>query len=327
MRSLKTAILIAGPTAGGKSELALRAAERLGGTVINADSMAVYRDLAILTGRPMLEDLARAPHALYGHREATDPYSVGIWLAEVASELSRAEASGTVPIVVGGTGLFFKTLTQGLSEIPAVPEAVRARVRAEAEGVAPAALHARLAACDPLTASRLRPTDPQRIVRAMEVFAATGSPLASFQARRSAPILPIEKVVAVALVPARDALKARIDARFERMLEAGAITEVERLRARGLDPALPAMRALGVPPLLAHLDGRLSREDAAARAKAETRAYARRQVTFLRHQLPDFSLILPDQGIEGLIANGFGHRGRETFSSSGRRKTERPEGR
>ena len=299
---MKTAILIAGPTAGGKSALALRIAERVGGTVINADSMAVYRDLSILTGRPVAADLARVPHALYGHRDAAQPYSVGLWLGEVAAELDRVRAEGAVPVVVGGTGLFFKALTQGLSDIPAVPEALRARLRAEAEGVAAETLHARLAACDPATAGRLRPTDPQRILRALEVFAATGRPLSSFQALRSAPTLRLDDAVAVALVPERDALRVSIDARFDRMMETGAIAEVERLRDRKLDPRLPAMRALGVPPLLEHLAGVLSLNAAVSRAKAETRAYAKRQVTFLRHQLPDFTPVEREGSLEAVIA-------------------------
>ncbi|MGI3899441.1 MAG: tRNA (adenosine(37)-N6)-dimethylallyltransferase MiaA [Janthinobacterium lividum] len=296
------AVLIAGPTASGKSALAMRVAERLGGIVINADSMAVYRDLTILTGRPEAADLARVPHRLYGHRDAAEAYSVGLWLAEIESELGHARAAGALPVVVGGTGLFFKALTQGLSDIPAVPDDIRARVRAKAEGVEPEILHARLAAVDPLTASRLRPSDPQRIVRALEVFAATGQPLAEFQARRTPPLVPVTSgVVAVALSPDRALLREAIDRRFDRMMEQGAIDEVRRLRYRGLDPALPAMRALGVPSLLAHLAGDLSLDAAVARSKAETRAYAKRQETFARHQLPGFGTVAPQEGEAVLI--------------------------
>ncbi len=289
------AVLIAGPTASGKSGLAMRVAERRGGVVINADSMAVYRDLAILTGRPSGVDLGRVPHRLYGHREADEPYSVGRWLGEAEAELRRAWSSGAVPVVVGGTGLFFKALTQGLSEIPPVPDAVRARVRAEADGVAPEALHARLMRLDPLTAAGLRPSDPQRVVRALEVFAATGRPLAAFQARRAPPVLPMARAWAVTLTPDRAALKLAIDARFDAMMAAGALDEVRRLRARGLDPALPAMRGLGVPPLSAHLDGALPLDAAVVRAKAETRAYAKRQETFARHQLAGFVPAAPEE--------------------------------
>ncbi len=296
------AILIAGPTASGKSALAIRLAERRGGVVINADSMAVYRDLAILTGRPDAADLARAPHRLYGHRDAADPSSVGTWLAEAEAEIRRAREACLVPVVVGGTGLFFKALTQGLSDIPAVPEEVRRRVRAEAEGVPPEALHARLAALDPMTAAGLRPTDPQRIVRALEVFAAAGRPLAALQASRSAPVLPEGSWTGVALAPGRDGLRRAIDARFDRMMAMGALAEVERLAGRALDPALPAMRALGVPPLLAHLAGTLPLADAVARSKAETRAYAKRQDTFARHQLTGFTAVAPD-GAEDAISD------------------------
>ena len=288
------AILIAGPTASGKSALAMRVAERRGGLVINADAMAVYRDLAILTGRPDAADLARVPHRLYGHRDAAAPYSVGAWLAEVEAEIHRAWAEGAVPVVVGGTGLFFKALTQGLSDIPAVPEAVRRELRAEAEGVSPDALHRRLSALDPLTAARLRPTDPQRILRALEVFAATGRPLAAFQACRSAPVLAPGRWIGVALTPERDGLRRAIAARFDRMMEQGALAEVERLAARGLDPALPAMRALGVPPLMAYRAGTLSLIEAVERSKAETRAYAKRQDTFARHQLTGFTRVEPE---------------------------------
>ncbi len=200
----RKAILIAGPTAGGKSAFALRLAERHGGVVINADSMAVYRDLSVLTGRPVTADLARVPHRLYGHRDGAEPYSVGHWLVEAETEIRRAWALDALPIVVGGTGLYFKALTQGLSHIPAVPADLRTRIRAEAEGLAPDVLHARLAARDPATAARLRPTDPQRILRAWEILEATGRSLSSFQALRSAPLLPMSDVTGLVLSPDRE---------------------------------------------------------------------------------------------------------------------------
>lgn len=288
------AILIAGPTASGKSALALRLAERLGGIIVNADSMAVYADLAILTGRPGGEDLARAPHRLYGHVDAAETYSVGRWLAEAGASLEEARAAGRVAIIVGGTGLYFRALTQGLSDIPPVPEAIRAAVRERALGLAPAALHAMLAARDPVMATRLRPTDPQRIQRALEVLEATGRSLAEFQARRMPARLAGAQVVGLVLDPPRPALRAAIDARFHAMMDAGALNEVRRLAARGLDPALPAMRALGVPPLLEHLAQRLTLGEAVAAAKAETRAYAKRQLTFARHQLGGFAWAGPE---------------------------------
>lgn len=290
----RKAILIAGPTAGGKSAFALRLAERYGGVVINADSMAVYRDLSVLTGRPDPADLARVPHRLYGHRDGAEPYSVGHWLVEAETEIRRAWADGALPIVVGGTGLYFKALTQGLSQIPPVPAGLRMRIRAEAEGLAPDVLHARLAARDPATAALVRPTDPQRILRAWEILEATGRPLASFQALRSAPLLPMDDVFALVLSPDREDLRRRIDERFDRMMAGGALDEVEGLTRRRLSPALPVMRALGVPPLLATLGHALSLDAAVARSKTETRAFAKRQVTFARHQLPGFDWTAKD---------------------------------
>ena len=284
----KRAILIAGPTASGKSALAMRLAERLDGVVINADSMAVYRDLSILTGRPELSELSRVPHRLYGHRGAEEPYSVGHWLTEAAAALDAAQDCGRVAIVVGGTGLYFKALTAGLSDIPPVPQAIRDRLRAEAAETSASALHARLASSDPDTAALLRPSDPQRILRALEVLEATGRPLSAFQARRKPPPIPADDFVGVVIEPERAGLKAAIDRRFDRMMDAGAVEEVRRLAARRLDPALPAMRALGVRPLLAHLEGALPLDAAIDRAKAETRAYAKRQMTFARHQLDGF---------------------------------------
>ncbi len=283
------AILIAGPTASGKSALAVDLAERRGGTVINADSVQVYADLAVLSSRPGAVDLARAPHLLFGQVDGAETYSVARWLAEAADALGRVRAEGRVPILVGGTGLYFKALTQGLSAIPAVPASVRARIRAEAKGIPVADLHARLAACDPLTAARLRPSDPQRILRALEVWDATGRPLAGFQGEREPPVLPPGTWRGLVLMPDRAALNAAIEARFDRMVADGALDEVARLRARRLDPALPVMRALGVPPLLAHLEGAITLADAVAAGKAQTRRYAKRQVTFGRHQLGGFA--------------------------------------
>ena len=284
----KRAILIAGPTASGKSALAMRLAEHLDGVVINADSMAVYRDLSILTGRPEPADLSRVPHRLYGHRGAEEPYSVGLWLTEAAAALEAAQDAGRVAIVVGGTGLYFKALTAGLSDIPAVPQAIRERLRAEAAETSASALHARLASSDPETAALLRPSDPQRIIRALEVLEATGRPLSSYQARRKPPLIRAGDFAGVVVEPERADLKAAIDRRFDRMMDAGAVEEVRRLAARRLDPAAPAMRALGVRPLLAYLEGALPLDAASQRAKAETRAYAKRQMTFARHQLGGF---------------------------------------
>jgi tRNA dimethylallyltransferase len=295
------AILIAGPTASGKSAVALGLAERLGGVVVNADSMQLYRDLRVLTARPTPAEEGRAPHRLFGTVDAGENHSVGLWLADAAAALAEARAAGRLPIFVGGTGLYFKALTQGISAIPPVPAAVRAQLRAETAALPPPALHARLAACDPVMAARLRPSDPQRILRALEVFAATGRSLASFQGARQAALLDVAACRAVFLSPERAALNARIDARFEAMLAAGALDEVAALAARNLDPALPAMRAHGVPHLIAALRGEIALADAAERGKRDTRHYAKRQVTFARHQLPDFAWALPEAAEAALL--------------------------
>jgi len=287
----RRAILIAGPTASGKSALALDIARRVGGAVINADSMQVYRDLRILTARPSEEEEQLAPHRLFGHVDAAVNYSVGRWLADLRAALGEAEAQGLVPVIAGGTGMYFKAALYGLSDIPAVADDVRAAVRKWAEGMTPPALHAELSRRDPQTAARLRETDPQRILRALEVFEATGRPLTAFQEKRAAPLLDAAQCEAFFLAPERAELYARINARFDRMIEAGALNEVGALRGRGLDPALPAMRAHGVPGLIAYLDGRCALEEAIARGKADTRHYAKRQFTFARHQLPGFRLL------------------------------------
>nr|WP_293421484.1 tRNA (adenosine(37)-N6)-dimethylallyltransferase MiaA [Phreatobacter sp.] len=302
-RSGPRAVLIAGPTASGKSALALELAERFRGVVINADSMQVYRDLAIITARPAPDEAARADHRLYGTVDAAENFSVGRWLAAATGELASARETGHLPIVIGGTGLYFKALTQGLSDIPSVPPDVRARIRALGETLTPAELHARLAAVDPETAAGLRPSDPQRLLRALEVLEATGHPLAYWQrAGRSTPILDPADCAAVFLSVDRPWLRQRIDARFDAMMASGAMEEVARLAARNLDPALPAMRAHGVPGLIAHLRGEISRDDAVARGKKDTKAYAKRQETFFRHQLPGFVSLTPDEARGRLTA-------------------------
>jgi tRNA dimethylallyltransferase len=287
-RMTRRAILIAGPTASGKSALAIAIARRIGGVVVNADSMQVYRDLRILTARPTVEEEQSVRHELFGHVDAAVNYSVGRWLEDVRTLLERLEREGVTPVIAGGTGMYFKAALHGLSDIPPVPPEVRAKVRAQAEWRAPEALHARLAERDPETAARLRPSDPQRILRALEVLEATGKPLASFHGARSAPLLDEAACPAFFLAPSRDELYTRIDARFDLMLETGALDEVRALGARGLDPALPAMRAHGAPYLLRFLRDELSLEEAAARGKLDTRHYAKRQFTFARHQLPNF---------------------------------------
>ena len=283
-----SAILIAGPTASGKSALALRLARALGGVVINADSMQVYRDLRVLTARPDREDEAKVPHWLFGHIDGAVNFSAWLWLANASAALNETTRERRLPVFVGGTGLYFKALTQGMSAIPPVPKDVRAQVRSRAAGVPAADLHASLMRRDPATAARLRPSDPQRILRALEVFEATGKSLVSFHATRTLPVLDAKDVFAVFLATEREALKARIDARFEVMLQAGALQEAAVLRERRLDPALPVMRAHGVPQLIAHLNGEKSLAEAARGAKLDTCRYAKRQLTFARHQLASF---------------------------------------
>lgn len=301
-RNEEPAILIAGPTASGKSALAARLARRLGGRLINADAMQVYRDLAIVTARPDAAELAGLPHALYGTIDAAEAYSVTRWLATAADEMDAARAAGQVPIFVGGTGLYFKALTQGLSPIPDVPPAVRTQIRAWAAGRGAAELHAALAARDPATAARLRPTDPQRVLRALEVHAATGESLAALQGQRGAPSLPPDRTRSIWLRVDRGLLRTRIQARFAAMVRMGALDEVAALLARGLDPALPAMRAIGVPELAAHLHGELTLAAAIAAAATASTQYVKRQETFLRHQLPSFRPVDPDAAEDVLLA-------------------------
>ena len=283
-----SAILIAGPTASGKSALGIELARRFDGTVINADSMQVYGDLRILSARPDENEEKQATHALFGTVDGAVNYSVGLWLADATRVLAEVRSAGRVPIFVGGTGMYFKALTQGLSDIPAVPDEVRTQVRAEAEGVAVEELHARLGAVDPVMAAKLRPSDPQRILRALEIFAATGKSLSVFQGARSQPVLKASECLNVFVASERAALFERIDARFDVMLETGALDEVAKLAARGLDPALPVMRAHGVPHLARYMAGDLSLDEARDLSQRDTRHYAKRQFTFARHQLPDF---------------------------------------
>jgi tRNA dimethylallyltransferase len=274
-------ILIAGPTASGKSGLALALARRLGGTVVNADSMQVYRELRVLTARPTPEDEASAPHALYGFLSGAEAYSAGRYAADAARAIAAARAEGRVPIVVGGTGLYFKALLEGLSPIPASDPEVRAFWRAEAERRPAAELHALLARRDPDMAGRLMPTDRQRIVRALEVLESTGRSLAEWQREPGRPVLAEAGTVRLLVLPERQAQAAAIEARFDAMLAAGALDEVASLLRLGFSRELPIMRALGVAPLAAHLEGALAPEEAAAIAKADTRKYAKRQLTWL----------------------------------------------
>jgi tRNA dimethylallyltransferase len=283
-----TAILIAGPTASGKSAAALELAERLHGTVINADSMQVYRQLALLTARPTSADMTRAPHRLYGVISAAEAYSVGRWLDDAARAIAETAEAGRVPILVGGTGLYFKALTEGLAPIPDVPPEIREHWRERAELLAAVELHRELTARDPAMAARLSPTDPQRVVRALEVIDATGVSLAEWQGAATSPALPAHGVVRLVVAPEREPLYAAIDARLDLMMGQGALEEVRALLALGLDHGLPAMRAHGVRELGAYLAGESRLGEAIAKAKTETRRYAKRQMTWLRRFMKDW---------------------------------------
>ncbi|PWB80590.1 MAG: tRNA (adenosine(37)-N6)-dimethylallyltransferase MiaA [Methylocystaceae bacterium] len=291
------AILIAGPTASGKSALALELARRFGGAIVNADSMQVYRDLRILTARPTREEEKCVRHELFGHVDGAVNYSVGRWLEDLRATLADLERDHLTPILTGGTGMYFKAALYGLSDIPSVPAQLRARLRAEAQGLDPRLLHERLARRDPAAAARLRPTDPQRILRALEIFEATGKSLLAFQGARAAPLLDETGCLSLFVAPQRDELYARIDARFDKMIALGALDEVRALRERGLDPALPIMRAHGAPHLMRFIAGELPLEEAITRAKLDTRHYAKRQFTFARHQLPGFPWIAPEDAL------------------------------
>ncbi len=278
------ALIVAGPTCSGKSALAMLLADRLGGTVINADSMQVYRELRLLTARPSAADEATVPHALYGIRPAAEAGSVAWWRAEALA----AMAATRVPVLCGGTGMYFAALTQGLSEIPDPGEPARAEARWLLAEHGPLALHAMLAKVDQATATRLRPSDSQRVTRAWEVWRGTGRGLAAWQAQKGAPA-PY-RFVALRLDPPREDLRAAIGQRFAAMLDQGALDEVRALLALNLDPALPAMRAVGVPELAAHLRGEITLAEAASRAELATGQYVKRQSTWFRNrQLADFA--------------------------------------
>ncbi len=299
------AILIAGPTASGKSAVALALAEHLGGTVINADSMQVYRELAILTARPKPSELARAPHELYGFVPGREAYSAARYGEDARAAIERAWTQGRVPIVVGGTGLYFTVLLEGLSPVPAIPEAVRSRWRTEGARLGAGRLHTILAERDPVAAERLGPTDTQRIVRALEVLEATGRSLAEWHEEPGRPVLGAETALRFVVAPERETLYRRCDVRFEAMIAAGAIEEAEALARLDLDPELPILRALGVRPLLQHIAGELGREEAVEMAKAETRSYAKRQMTWARSKMRAWNSISEQEmeRIESLIVS------------------------
>lgn len=297
-------ILIAGPTASGKSALALMLAERLGGTIVNMDSMQVYRELRILTARPTAADEARAPHRLYGHVPAAEAYSAGRCLIEVGRVLETLKTTGSVPVLVGGTGLYFKALLEGLSPIPPIPDDVRRSWRDAAEQLGAGGLHALLADRDPAMAARLRPTDTQRAVRALEVLDATGRSLAEWQQVAGTPLLAARETIRLVVMPDRETVYARSDARFRAMMAQGALDEVRGLLSLSLSPELPAMRALGVTPLAAHLAGTTSLDAAVSAAQRDTRHYIRRQLTWLRRNMIAWKPINLDE-LERIVTGDF----------------------
>src|ERR1700730_8687208 len=253
--------------------------------------MQVYRDLCIITARPTPQQEALVPHRLYGHVDAAMNFSAGSWVADAARALAEVRGQNRLPIFVGGSGLYFKALTRGLSAVPPIPAEIRERVRTRLERDGVEALHAELAQRDRATAERLKPRDRTRIARALEVVEATGRSLTDWHRDGLPPLLPPGTFSAVFLEPERDQLYARSDARFDAMLKAGALQEVAALAARHLDPLLPAMKAHGVPALIRHLKGEITREEAAVIGRADTRHYAKRQFTWFRHQLPEFEWV------------------------------------
>jgi tRNA dimethylallyltransferase len=298
MTAVNETILIAGPTASGKSALALKLAEKLGGIVINADSMQVYRDLRIITARPTAEEEARAPHRLYGHVDAGENYSVGAWCAAATAALETARNEGRAAIVVGGTGLYFSALVGGLAAVPKIPAEIRDAVRSRLTSEGVGALHAELKVHDPIMAARLMPGDRARIARALEVVLATGRSLAQWHEQGNKPAsLDAAHAAKVFLDPSREVLARQIDARFDAMVTAGAIEEVRTLAARNLAPELPAMKAHGVPWLVRHLRGEIGLGDAVEGAKRDTRQYTKRQATWFRNQLPDFMWVEPGKAL------------------------------
>ncbi|MBP1857380.1 tRNA (adenosine(37)-N6)-dimethylallyltransferase MiaA [Rhizobium herbae] len=281
------AILITGPTASGKSALAIEMAKRHNGVVINADSMQVYDTLHVLTARPFETDMQGVAHHLYGHVPASQHYSTGEWFRDAIAVLAAIRSEGRIPVFVGGTGLYFKALTGGLSDMPAVPSDIRDDVRRRLQDEGAEALHAVLAQKDPETAETLRPGDGQRIARALEIVEATGQSIRVFQARQGPVAIDPGQALKIVVLPDRALLRRRIDRRFAGMLDSGAVEEVRALLSLDLKPAMPAMKAIGVPQIVAMLAGTMSKAEVVETASAATRQYAKRQMTWFRNQLDD----------------------------------------
>jgi tRNA dimethylallyltransferase len=283
------AVLIAGPTASGKSKAALELAARIGGVIVNADSMQVYREARILSARPTDADMTRVPHLLYGHVSVREPYSVGLYRSDATKALMEARALGRIPIFIGGTGMYFDVLTRGIAEVPPIATTVRKRARQHLNEIGVAALHAELASRDPETASQLRPSDPQRVLRAFEVFEATGRPLAQWQKEMGKPVLDELRLAKFVLDIARPELRARIEQRFRLMMAEGAREEAAALE--DIDPSLPAAKILGLREIQALRRGALSEADAIAGAVTATRQFAKRQMTWFRNKMKDWEWI------------------------------------
>jgi tRNA dimethylallyltransferase len=308
------AVLIAGPTASGKSGASLALAETIGGDIVNADSMQVYAEPRVLTARPSDEDMRRVPHLLYGHVSVLQPYSVGRYKSDAAHALEQVRGWGRVPIFVGGTGLYFSALTQGIANIPPVPSRVREAVTARRKEIGGEAFHVELAARDLQTAMRLRPSDTQRVLRAYEVFEATGRPLSQWQTETGKPVLAGLRLARFVLAPMREELYARIDARFDRMVEKGALSEAVALA--GVDPSLPAAKILGRRELLAVHAATMTLDEAKAAAKQATRQYAKRQLTWFRNRMADWMWIEATELDQIVIAMRSAIAGKETPSAT-----------
>ncbi|WP_458393244.1 tRNA (adenosine(37)-N6)-dimethylallyltransferase MiaA [Rhizobium brockwellii] len=285
--STVNAILITGPTASGKSALAVELAKRHDGVVINADSMQVYDTLRVLTARPSEEEMQGVPHHLYGHMPAGAAYSTGAWLRDVAALLPALRAAGLLPVFVGGTGLYFKALTGGLSDMPAIPEALREALRTRLLQDGPDGLYAALAAADPAMAASLNRQDGQRIVRALEVLKATGRSIADFQGRSGPAVIDAGEARKIVVLPDRAVLHERINGRFEKMLQQGAEDEVKALLALDLPAEAPVMKAIGVSQIAAMVRGEMTRDEVLEKGAAATRQYAKRQMTWFRNQMDD----------------------------------------
>lgn len=308
MSKPKPVVIIIGPTASGKSSLALDLAGEFQGTVINADSMQVYRELRILTARPGAEDEAQAPHKVFGVLPASEACSAGRWLKMAAAEIETAWGESRLPLVVGGTGLYVKALTEGLAPVPEVPDAVNDEVRAHFDEIGGKAFKDELEKLDPKAAASLPAGDRQRLERFMAVVKATGRPLSEWQGEQSPGPAVNARFLTIQLLPEREDLYAAADARFDEMMNTGALEEVEALLALDLDPMLPAMKAVGVPELGRYLNGAMTLEDATAAAKQATRNFAKRQMTWLRNQVAADVIIEAayDEGHRGEVVQAVG---------------------